>query len=246
MVQPFFSIPGHLNPILFKLTLDQIPFQEISSLAIWVPLIMAGKRWKTGGQKLRLFFVFLLFGALVDGFGWFTFWTGGDFFIHSIFQFLYLNFEAFFFFWLCTGFLKWHKALLIRNIFFALILILFLIRAWISFFNEIDPYNPPVFSSVVDAVFLVMISFLSAFALLHMAEKREDLVGYAWFWILSGIFFYSFGSFFIDLLAHTEIIGEVWRIRNVVNVIQYGFFVGGLARLKLVKPNSTSNMPISS
>jgi hypothetical protein len=53
--------------------LQSIPIQEISTLAIWIPLIMAGMRWKTGGRKIRLFFVFLLVGAIVDGFGWLAF-----------------------------------------------------------------------------------------------------------------------------------------------------------------------------
>jgi hypothetical protein len=210
---------------------SQFPFREISSIAIWIPLILAAKKLKTGDLRFRLFFLFLLFGAGVDGFGWFTFWIGGDFTIHSIFQFLYLLFEAMFFIWLCTGFLKWNNARLIRKVFYGIILVMFLIRGWISFFTEIDPYEPHVFISIVDSVFLIMASFLSAFALLQMAEEKEDLLNFSWFWILSGIFFYSFGTFFIDMFSHVDFVGEIWRIRNVVNVIQYGFFVVGLFKM---------------
>ncbi len=210
---------------------SQFPFREVSSIAIWIPIFLAAIKLKTGDLKFRLFFLFLLFGAGVDGLGWFTFWTSGDSLLHSIFQFLYLLYEALFFVWLCTGFLKWNNALLIRKIFNSLVMILFLIRAWILFFNEIDPYNSAIIISVVDSAFLIIASFLSAFALLHMAEEREDLLSFSWFWILSGIFFYSFGTFFIDIFSYVDFVGEIWRIRNVVNVIQYGFFVVGIVKM---------------
>jgi len=214
-------------------TFDQIPFQEISSAAIWIPLILAGLKLETGDLKVRLFFLFLLFGAGIDAFGWIINMTTEDFRVHSFFQMVYLFYEMIFFVWLCTGFLKTINQVKIKRVLCLIFFVFFLIRLSILIFGDYNPYERILVLYVFDAVCLVTISFLSAFALLHLAEEMGDsLMSFPWFWILSGIFFYSFGTFFIDLLASTNIVGAVWRLRNVVNVIQYGFFVVGLLRMR--------------
>ena len=103
--------------------LSSIPIREISTCAILLPLGFAAYKFKTGDLKVRLFFLFLLLGALVDGLGWYIY--GNElqklYIYHTLFQFAYLFFEALFFVWLCTELLIHQKVKLFRKSFFVLI-----------------------------------------------------------------------------------------------------------------------------
>ncbi len=223
-----------------------IPLQAISSVSIWVPLMLAGLRLKTGDSKLRLFFIFLLFGALTDALGWigYEIWPSVLLAkIHSYVQFFYLWFEALFFIWLAYEFYRIPSRIFRRKILWGVTSLVFMMDA----FNRYGPFEHyKVFTSFIYSGVLVLSSFLMAFALLGIAEENGEIMGEPWFWILSGIFFYSFSAFFYDILAFTDFAKDLWRFRVIFNMIQYVFFVVGLSKVKLVKPNSTSNMPISS
>jgi hypothetical protein len=212
--------------------LQSIPIQEISSAAIWVPLIWAGLRLKAGDRKLRLFFVFLVFGALVDGLGWYLYLNQQSFFVHTFFQFFYLWFEALFFAWLAFQFLNFGKRKFWKFTVPLLIHMLFLTEG-VNKFLWTTPNGD--ITEFVHAFILIQSSFLMAFALLRMAEMQEEIMKNPWFWILSGIFFYCFGTFFIDLLSFTDFGPQLWGFRNSVNIIQYVFFVVGLARMGKAK-----------
>lgn len=204
--------------------------QTISSLAIWIPIFFAVFKLKTGDTKFRLFFVFLVFGAFVDSFGMviYYFLTQELFYYHGIFQILYLWFESLFFVWLCFSFLElnqknnWRNILLIG--FSGLFITEFILRILISSPND-------TFSAFIYSLFLVTSSFLSAFALLRIAENTGEILRYFWFWILSGIFIYCFSSFFVDMLSYTAIGRGIWSIRVLANIIQYGFFVVGILKM---------------
>lgn len=211
--------------------LQKIPIQEISSIAIWIPLILAGSRLRTGDTKLRLFFVFLLFGTITDGLGYIVYrFLDSEVFgiYHQILQFLYLWFEAMFFVWLAFEFFEitqkswWKKVLRLS------LILIFGIDGGLRFVILNPNYT---YTSIVFSAFLVLSSFLMAFALLGLAERNGEIMSDPWFWILSGIFFYSFSCFFIDMLAYTNLGQELWRFRTILNIIQYIFFVVGLVKM---------------
>ena len=210
--------------------LSNIPIQEISTCVILLPLGLAAFRFKTGDLKIRLFFLFLLLGALVDGLGWFVYGNGlQQFYLHhALFQYCYLFFEAMFFVWLCSEFLHLPSIKQIKTGFLVLLAAAFLIKGGILLGNLNEPFRPSALNSLMDGVFLASISFLSAFALLQIAERVSNILSYPWFWILSGIFFYCFGSFFIDLMLGIGFMDDIWGMRNMVNIIQYIFFITGL------------------
>jgi len=215
--------------------LNQIPIQEVSTLAIWIPLIFAGLRWKTGDRKLRLFFVFLLFGAIVDALGWASFKNPEYHWLNrtaSYSQLLYLWFEALFFIWIAHEFYQNNRRFFWRKILWIITSLTF----FIDVFNRYGIEEPiRSFSSFVYSGHLVLNSFLMAFALLRIAEQKEEIMKEPWFWILSGIFFYSFSCFFIDMLTFTEYVNVFWRLRVVFNMIQYVFFVVGLKKIEGLK-----------
>jgi hypothetical protein len=170
-------------------------------------------------------------GAIVDGFGWLAFGilksnVLGDF--HAFFLFAYIWFEALFFIWLVFEFLRtsinsyWKKVLWIGTS--SLFIMEGIIR--FGFGNPEDIYTSFLISGM-----MVLNAFLMAFALLGLAETNGEIMRDPWFWILSGIFFYSFSVFFIDMLSYTELAIELWRFRTILNLIQYGFFVVGLLKM---------------
>ncbi len=202
--------------------------QVISSFSIFLPLILAAIKLKTGDLKLRLFFVFLFIGALVDFIGWINFRTTIEIGILKSVILAYSIIEAMFFTWTATVFIVQPGKKRIRILLGCLICFLFAIR-----FIFIYQFNPNLFlSPIVESLYLVSTAFLTGFSLLKMAENVNDILKYSWFWILSGIFFYSFGSFFVDAFKGTEVISEIWIIRNIINIIQYIFFVIGLMMIQ--------------
>ncbi|GAB3219624.1 hypothetical protein J0A67_04800 [Algoriphagus aestuariicola] len=200
-----------------------VTIQEISSFAILIPLAIAGAKLKTGDLKLRLFFLFLLFGALVDGIGFAAYKTNSVWRIHGYLLVVYLVYEAYFFLWLTSSNLQSGIRSSIRIRIGAAFLLCFLVKFYFDFIG-VDL----LYSSVIQMFILVTIAFLSGFSLLRMAEQHDDLLSYPWFWIVSGIFLYTFGTFFIDALLYSQIINKIWYTRNLINIIQYGFFVVGL------------------
>ncbi len=212
-----------------------LTLQEISSLAILIPVCIAGIKLKTGDLKLRLFFGFLLFGAVVDGLGFLSSRTNSVSNIHGYFLIVYIIYEAFFFLWIASS----NFNTKFRNILREYTGSIFLLSFGFKFYLE-SVSQTLVFPHEFSSFYLIVTSFLSGFSLLRMSEQIEDLILYPWFWILSGIFLYSFGTFFIDALLYTQIIEKIWGLRNYLNIIQYGFFVMGLILL-LNKNNSNSH-----
>lgn len=210
-----------------------IPIQEISSAAIWIPLILAGLKWKTGDKKLRLFFVFLLFGALTDGLGWLAYvilQTDLLQDIHPYVQFFYLWFEVLFFVWLAYSFYRTKSRVFWRKVFWIVSSLTFLIDG----VNRFGPgEHNETFSAFVYSGVLVLSAFLMAFALLHLAEEKGEILREPWFWILGGIFFYCFSCFFIDMLGFTNLAEGLWPYRVILNMIQYVFFVVGLVKFSM-------------
>ena len=170
---------GLQKQMVVLVEINNIPIQEISTCAILVPLLLAASRLKTGDFKIRLFFLFLLYGALVDGYGWFVYSTDRNPVPHSILQYSYLFFEAIFFVWLCTEFLNYTKAKVLRTVFYVLLFGTFLFK--------------------------------------------------------------GFGSFFIDIMVKTGLFINLWKLRNYVNIIQYGFFCIGI--LKINRSALPNNAP---
>jgi hypothetical protein len=210
-----------------------IPLQEISSVSIWVPLILAGLRLKTGDRKVCLFFVFLLFGALTDALGWigYEIWPSELMAkTHSYVQFFYLWFEALFFVWLAYEFYRITSRVFWKKVLWGITSLFFIVDAY-NRYGPLEHYE--AFTSFVYSGVLVLSSFLMAFALLRIAEQKGEIMSEPWFWILSGIFFYSFSCFFIDMLGFTEYADGLWRFRVIFNMIQYVFFVVGLLKFSI-------------
>lgn len=207
----------------------------ISSFSILIPLLFGIGKMKTGEFKIRLFFAFLLIGFITDLLAFLNFKTELIIPHLGYIYFLYSFIESVFFTWIATAFLDQKLGKGIRVLLFPSICLVFALR-FLYMMQEVPSYS---LSPIVDSIYLITTAFLSGFCLLRLAETEIDILMDSWFWILSGIFFYSFGSFFIDVFKGTIVIDKIWPIRNFINIIQYGFFVIGLILYKKSAPEKT-------
>jgi hypothetical protein len=81
-------------------------------------------------------------------------------------------------------------------------------------------------SQVYDTIYEVAISFLSGYALLQMAEQKDGLLSYK-VWILFGVFFYCFCTFFLMNFLNTVLSHQIWFLNNIFNIITYLFYSAG-------------------
>lgn len=167
----------------------------------------------------------------MDGLGWIShikqeyFWLNR---LASYSQFLYLWFEGLFFIWLAYEFYQIKQRIFWRNVIWVILSLFFVIDSFNRYGIE-EPIRS--FSSFIYSGVLVLSSFLMAFALLRIAEQKQEIMKEPWFWILGGIFFYSFSCFFIDILGFTKLAPELWKFRVIFNMIQYVFFAVGLVKM---------------
>jgi hypothetical protein len=190
---------------------------------------------RTAEISIRLFFIFLLFGFLIDLTGWYIF------FHQSLIPYLlygslfYSVFESLFFLWLTTRHLTYTTRKKIRTIVIGIIVgwFIYTISKGLAVGGEISH------SSLFDAFYQILISFLSGFALLQMVEKSENkIIDDSMFWILLGIFFYCFCTFFVFVLKLSiehSLADQLWPLHNVVNITTYIFYSIGLWQHRTIK-----------
>jgi hypothetical protein len=208
--------------------------QELSAGIVWVPfLVLAGKLFK-GNKEYLLFWLFLISSGLIDLIGYVL--PEGDVGdrIYYPFHLIYLFVEGILIVSITIERISLDdktKLLIKRALFIIILLCTLLIPLslldgnWERFIN---------LSSIFSGGLLVTFSFLSAFSLLSLAESTYDLIGNPWFWILAGIFVYSFGSFFIDLLIPTQMAYYVYFLRHIMNVIRGCFFLIGVFKINSI------------
>jgi hypothetical protein len=137
--------------------------------------------------------------------------------------------EAIFFYWFIaialksTLFLKISRALIwATSIFWVAFVILF--PAFL--------FKEGTSSQLFDTTYEIIAAFLSGFALLQLIEKEETVLSLPRFWILLGIFFYCFCTFFIMGFLNTLLAQKIWFLNNIINIITYGFYSIGLLKLR--------------
>lgn len=197
----------------------------LSISLIWIPVIFLSFNFRDLKDKRYLWFwIFLFVSALMDLSGYLIPSTRkGD----ELYQTLLLFYFAISFFcvivisyYFLSKFIK-YQFLIFSSVFLSLITIFL-------FFNL--RWNYPIFNliySIYSSMIHVAEAFLSAFLLLSLSEKDPFILKSPWFWVLSGIFFFAFGSFFIDMLHNTIVVSEVYFLRNIVSIFKCIFFIGG-------------------
>ncbi|MCH6232473.1 hypothetical protein [Cognataquiflexum rubidum] len=198
---------------------------KLSIGLIWIPTsILALKLIGSESKNFKIWIVFLMSG-LMDVIGVFTPLTdNGDRWYYTIHLF-YQYIQTILIVGLSSEFVDIKNKEKKMHWFYFLLTVIALLTISTLFTGSLKTYinNTSLFSAVI----FIIYSFVSAIALLGLAEKNDKILQSPWFWFLSGIFFYSFGSFFIDMLMPTKIAGQVYFLRHIVNIIKCCFFTIG-------------------
>ncbi len=167
----------------------------------------------------RWFLLYLVFGFLVDLGGW-LFYKIQNPDASWVNRYIYELVESMFFVWLVRYITNQKTIRKICNFLFPLFGLMWIISTlsteYIGFFRTIVG---------------VIVAFLSGFLLLELVEAKKSKGFPIIFWIILGVFFYNFCTFFIMALINTEAGLKVWWIQNSINITTnvifgVGFWVG--------------------
>ncbi|WP_157966120.1 hypothetical protein [Cognataquiflexum aquatile] len=189
--------------------------QIISTFSVLIPIGIGGIYFQEIGLSFRYFIGFLIVGFLVDFAGWVFYLTeNGD--GNHVVRYAYNLFEPLFFIWFLGQFSSNTKLkFLLKNAWFV-VLPLWLISV---FFND--------FFSVYKIITQIFIAFTSCFCILEVVEKDSKIMNSLAFWILTGIFFYNFCTFFFMSFVNTTLGIDLWYFHNIVNVATYIIYFFG-------------------
>ncbi len=145
---------------------------------------------------------------------------------------IYSLIEALFFYWFVFQSTPSHSIKLISK---ALLIIT--PTYWLAFvllFPSLFPTNDTS-SQIFDTSYEISVAFLAGFVLLEMVERIDSITTRSDFWILLGMFFYCFCTFFIMGFLNTFFSQNIWFLNNIINIITYAFYSIGLWNLRKVK-----------
>lgn len=176
-----------------------------STLSVVCPLIAGLVKWSQLDRKLRLFLLFLFVGLLADLAGWYLALHDG-FVMNRNIRYGYDVFESIFLCWF-TG--QCYLPGTVRRL---------LTRAWIA----IVPLWLLTFYfedglAVFETTSQVVIAFATSFCLLKAVEGSGNNQRIVLF-LLTGIFFYSFCTFFFQSLLLSHAGYKIWYLHNLINI----------------------------
>ncbi|HEX5172118.1 MAG TPA: hypothetical protein VFW11_23230 [Cyclobacteriaceae bacterium] len=202
----------------------QHSIQIFSIVAIIAPIGIGLIKLKRAGFELRLLLAFLMIGLSTDLTMYYLVHVNRTSHLLGIFN-IYSLIESLFFYWFI-----WRN---IRSVVFEWILnVLFFVTPlfWL-FFIVLFPgalFTQATASQVFDTVYEITAAFFSGFALLKMVEREDAVLLLPNFWILLGIFFYCFCTFFIMSFLNTVLSQQIWFLNHLVNILVYIIFSIGL------------------
>lgn len=212
--------------------MDSTTLKIASTLSILVPIILNGARLKRAGILGRLFFVFLLSGLITDLGLWYVQATHVKGISLNLFN-AYSLVEAMFFFWLIRHIAPNRSLKKIAGYFLYGTPIAWIVPLVLPGVSGLTSQHIPFVTS-----YEVAAAFLAGFALLSMAERGNQLTQ-AWdFWLMLGVFFYCFCTFFVMTLIGSQLSLNLWPLNNVINILTYLFYSVGWWRYPAdMKPN---------
>ncbi len=187
----------------------------LATFTTLMPIVAGLLRYKTAGKIFRLFLYFLVYGFLTDVLVWQLMDVSRDasFYLFILFPLA----EALFLLWFMKA---TNTSPVITKI--CNILMVLMIPFWICvhfIFNSGEQLN-----AVFDTSYEIIISILSAYSLLKLAESQTELKKLPIFWFQLGIFIYCFTTFFLSGFLGTDLLQRIWFMHNLINLIVYLLF----------------------
>lgn len=189
--------------------------QVASTFSVLLPVIVGLTQFRSLDQKIRLFIIFLVIGFAADLSGWYFYLTKNGAY-NLIVRHAYDLFESVFLIWLITR-ISDNKFL--RASFRWLLPLI--VVGWLWRFYDLEAMS--FFKTPVQ----VLTAFAASHCILSLIEKEANIRSLISFWILLGIFFYCFSTFFIMGLLSTRL-SRAWAIHNFINIITNMIYFAGL------------------
>lgn len=177
-----------------------------STLSTPIPLGIGLLVVKNEASALRYFLAFLAVGLTVDLLGWYNaHYPNNDF--YGVIRKLYWLIDLTFYGW----FLRWATKVKVVKVICQWVF-LGLLLLWFAHLFEYSLLNTFRLSLGVSY------SFIAGFVLLELIEnKRGDGLPLV-FWLVFGIFFYHFSTFFVMGMITTSTGNKIWWLHNAVNI----------------------------
>jgi hypothetical protein len=191
-----------------------------STFSVLAPLFLLLRNFKSYDIEIKALAFFLSIGFLVDIGTWHFYNTKNNSVLSGIHN-AYDLFEACFLFWFLGRVSPFSR------------IKFFLLNSWIVLvpFWSIRFINPDWFSWFKTFTQLI-IAFVSCFFILWLVEKKDDISRNLIVWVLLGIFFYCFSTYFI--LGLVSILSKVWFSHNLANITTNVIYFIGIIRSKRI------------
>ncbi len=173
------------------------------------------------GLDYRIFLVFLAYGFLIDASSWIFYISGKNQWIIALRHpytvvelgiFLYIIFRSF-------------PQPINKRILPVLLMILSLTWLWSAPFLALQFYRITV--GTFESFWGMVISFSSAFLVLKLIEKEKEPLTSTRIWVVFGMFFYSFSTFFIFGFLQTELGTAIYALHSMINIFTNIIFTVG-------------------
>ena len=194
-----------------------IPFA--STFSVLAPLFLLLRNFKNYSIEIKALALYLSIGFLVDMVSWYLY-SSKNFPANRGLHHAYDLFEAAFLFWFLGRVSYSSRAKFIFSWIWIVLIPFWLMRfyhaEWAGWFKTSTQ---------------VLIAFASCFAILRLVEITEDISRDVVVWVLIGIFFYCFCTYFI-LGTLVFVLDNTWFSHNLVNITTNLIYCIGFIRAK--------------
>jgi hypothetical protein len=195
--------------------------QIISSFSVLLPILLGLIVFKSRDFIIRIFLIFLVIGFVTDLAGWYFYLTQ-NWQTNVQVQHVYILLESVFLLWFVSNFIghKTFKAIVSKLWIVAIplwALALFMGKDAITIFKVTSQ---------------VIVASLSSFCLLKFIEKSEAVIKQITFWLLIGVFFYNFCTFFFMSLLASQTGWNLWYIHNITNILTNLIYAAGFLQCR--------------
>jgi hypothetical protein len=193
--------------------------QVASTFSVVFPLLLGLLKFKHLDFRSKFFILFLLVGFVIDLLGWY-FYTSRNEVANLNTRNAYELFESIFLFWLIGN---TSDNRIVRSIFLWGIFVL--IPFWAFRFLDLNAI------SFYKTTIQLLLAIGSCVVLLKLVETREQAAKSIIFWLLLGVFFYCFSTFFIMGIQVSKL-ARIWYAHSLMNIFTNLIYFIGFLKLK--------------
>jgi len=206
--------------------------QIASTFSVALPLSIGLWKFNKADKAVKAFIFFLMIGFATDLAGWYFYLSQDEtsnLYLRHVHDFIE------------SVFLFWFLGLVSQNQFikrFFLWSIVVLVPCWAIRFFSLDAM------AIYRSTFQVFVAFGACFSLIQMVETKREVAEQLVFWLLLGVFFYCFGTFFFMGILISKL-GKIWYAHNIINILSNLIFFIGFLRAKNLTGSHNTNLPPS-